>query len=62
MKEDNESEDKKTDMIPNEEVNDVKNLLNDLDDEKSQLTENKNDFFQDENYGNINVSEDINRK
>ena len=60
-KEDNESEDKKTDINQNE-VNDAKNILNDLDDEKSQLTENKNDFFKDENFGNINISEDINKK
>ena len=59
-KEDNESEDKKTDINQNE-VNDAKNILNDLDDEKSQLTENKNDFFKDENFGNINISEDINK-
>ena len=52
MKEDNESEDKKTDVIQNEDVND----------EKSQLTDNKNEFFNDENYGNINISEDIKRK
>ena len=52
MKEDNESEDKKTDVIQNEDVND----------EKSQLTDNKNEFFNDENYGNININEDIKRK
>ena len=52
MKEDNESEDKKTDIIQNEEGID----------EKSQLTDNKNEFFKDENYGNININADIKRK
>ena len=57
MKESNENEDKKTDN-ENEDVNVVKNDFDVLDDEKSQLTENKNDFFKDEISGSMNVSDD----
>ena len=62
MKEDSEDEDKKT-KSRNEEDNEVKNVLDDLDDEKSQIT-NKNEFFKDDNFGSndINISEDINDK
>lgn len=61
MREDNESEDQKT----NSQIEEVNNVLNDdLDDEKSQVTENKNDFFKDEISGsmNMNISEDTNEK
>lgn len=57
MKEDDENEDKKTNNDIGD-VNEVKNVLDDLDDEKSQMTENKNDFFKDEISGSMNVSED----
>jgi hypothetical protein len=62
MKEDSEDEDNKT-KSRNEEDNEVKNVLDDLDDEKSQIT-NKNEFFKDDNFGSndINISEDINDK
>ena len=62
MKEDSEDEDKKT-KSRNEEDNEVKNVLDDLDDEKSQIT-NKNEFFKDDNIGSndININEDINDK
>ena len=62
MKEDSEDEDKKT-KSRKEEDNEVKNVLDDLDDEKSQIT-NKNDFFKDDNFGSkdMNISEDINEK
>ena len=62
MKEDSEDEDNKT-KSRNEEDNEVKNVLDDLDDEKSQIT-NKNEFFKDDNIGSndINISEDINDK
>ena len=62
MKEDSEDEDKKT-KSRNEEDNEVKNVLDDLDDEKSQIT-NKNEFFKDDNFGSndININEDINDK
>ena len=62
MKEDSEDEDNKT-KSRNEEDNEVKNVLDDLDDEKSQIT-NKNEFFKDDNFGSndININEDINDK
>ena len=62
MKEDSEDEDKKT-KSRNEEDNEVKNVLDDLDDEKSQIT-NKNNFFKDDNIesNDINISADINDK
>ena len=62
MKEDSEDEDKKT-KSRKEEDNEVKNVLDDLDDEKSQIT-NKNDFFKDDNFASkdMNISEDINEK
>ena len=62
-KENIEDEDKKTNSR-NEGDNDVKNVLDDLDDEKSQLTENKNEFFKEDNFGSkdMNISDDINEK
>ena len=62
-KENIEDEDKKTNS-KNEGDNDVKNVLDDLDDEKSQLTENKNEFFKEDNFGSkdMNISDDINEK
>ena len=62
-KENIEDEDKKINSR-NEGDNDVKNVLDDLDDEKSQLTENKNEFFKEDNFGNkdMNISDDINEK
>ena len=61
--ENNENEDKKT-INKKEEDNEVKNILNDLDDEKSQLAEKKNEFFNEDNLGSkeMNISEDINEK
>ena len=62
-KENIEDKDKKTNS-KNEGDNDVKNVLDDLDDEKSQLTENKNEFFKEDNFGSkdMNISDDINEK
>ena len=62
-KENIEDEDKKTNSR-NKGDNDVKNVLDDLDDEKSQLTENKNEFFKEDNFGSkdMNISDDINEK
>ena len=62
-KENIEEKDKKTNS-KNEGDNDVKNVLDDLDDEKSQLTENKNEFFKEDNFGSkdMNISDDINEK
>ena len=62
-KENIEDEDKKTNSR-NEGNNDVKNVLDDLDNEKSQLTENKNEFFKEDNFGSkdMNISDDINEK
>ncbi len=62
-KENIEDEDKKTNSR-NEGDNDVKNVLDDLDDEKSQSTENKNEFFKEDNFGSkdMNISDDINEK
>ena len=62
MKEDNENEDKNNITIKNEENNNTKNILNDLDDEKSQMTVDKNDFFKEENTESMNISEDIDEK
>jgi len=56
-----ENEDKKTNNL-NEDENEIKNVLNDLDDDKSQLTEYKNDFFRDDNSGSMNLSEDLDEK
>ena len=62
-KENIEDKDKKTNS-KNEGDNDVKNVLDDLDDEKSQLTENKNEFFKEDNFGSkdMNISDDTNEK
>ena len=62
-KENIEDKDKKTNS-KNEGDNDVKNVLDDLDDEKSQLTENKNEFFKEDNFRSkdMNISDDINEK
>jgi hypothetical protein len=57
MKEDDENEDKKTNN-GNEDVNEVNKALDDLDEEKSQSTEKKNNFFKDEILGSMNVSDD----
>lgn len=64
-KEDKENEDKKNNnntTIKNEENNETKNILNDLDDEKSQITVDKNDYFKEENSESIDISEDIDEK
>ena len=57
LKKNIEIEDKKTNNEI-EDVNEVKNVFDDLDDEKSQSLENKNEFFKDEISGSMNVSDD----
>ena len=62
MKGDNDNEDKKTNSRNEEEPNEVKNVLNDLDDEKSQITENKNDINKKENdNSDVNKNENISK-
>ena len=62
MKEDNEieNEDKKTDT-QNEQPKDVRNVLNDLDNEKNILPGNENEIYKNENSG-MNIKEDIHGK
>ena len=63
VKEDNENEDNKNNTtIKNDENNQTKNILNDLDDEKSQITVDKNEYFKEENSESMNISEDIDEK
>ena len=63
VKEDSENEDNKNNTtIKNDENNQTKNILNDLDDEKSQITVDKNEYFKEENSESMNISEDIDEK
>ena len=63
VKEDSENEDNKNNTtIKNDENNQTKNILNDLDDEKSQITLDKNEYFKEENSESMNISEDIDEK
>ena len=55
-----ENEDKKTDT-QNEQPKDVRNVLNDLDNEKNILPGNENEIYKDENSG-MNIKEDIQGK
>ena len=63
VKEDNENEDGGNNTtIKNDVNNQTKNILNDLDDEKSQITVDKNEYFKEENSESMNISEDIDEK